>query len=238
MGYDINQVAVASARKLTQLGFIANNLANTSTTGFKSEHLYYALMGKKAQEGASSDLGPTATIIDFAQGTIQNTGNSLDAAIEGDGFFAVGQNDGTTTYTRNGSFIINKNKELVTKDGLKVLGESGSIIIDGTRVNVDSDGTINVDGNVAGKLKIVSFVNPTKLTRGAGGRYADDGNAEIKNNNTYRVSGGYLETSNVNAMKEMVEMIDVNRSFETYQKIIQTMTEMDKIATGRLGKLA
>jgi len=237
MGYDTNEVAVAGARKLTQLDFIANNLANASTTGFKSEHLYYALLGKQTQEGARSDLGPTSTIIDFTQGTIQNTGNPLDVAIEGDGFFAIEQN-GSTTYTRNGSFVLNKNKELVTSDGAKVLGESGTVIINGTKINIDADGTIRVDGNMTGKLKIVSFASPTQLTRGASGRYIDDGSAGLKKSDTNRVSGGYLEMSNVNAMKEMVEMIDVNRSFEAYQKIIQTMTDLDKIATNRVGKLA
>jgi flagellar basal-body rod protein FlgF len=237
MGYDISEVAVAGARKLTQLDFIANNLANTSTTGFKSEHLYYALLGKQAQEGARSEFGATSTIIDFAQGTIQHTGNPLDVAIEGDGFFAIEQKNGTT-YTRNGSFVINKDKELVTKDGAKVLGESGTVIINGSEIYIDADGTIRVDGNMTGKLKIVSFARPTQLTRGAGGRYIDDGTAGLTKSDTNRVSGGYLETSNVNAMKEMVEMIDVNRSFETYQKIIQTIADLDKIATSRLGKLA
>ncbi|MEN6332260.1 MAG: flagellar hook-basal body protein [Smithella sp.] len=237
MGYNINEVAVAGARKLTQLDFIANNLANASTTGFKSEHLYYAMKGREAQEGARSDLGMTSTGIDFAQGTLLATGNPLDAAIEGDGFFAIEQNDGTT-YTRNGSFVLNKNKELVTKDGAKVLGEAGALIIEGSEINIDADGTIMVDGSMAGKLKIVSFARPDLLTRGAAGRFIDDGSAEQKKSDTDRVSGGYLETSNVNAMKEMVEMIDVNRSFEAYQKIIQTMSELDKISTNRLGKLA
>ena len=109
-------------------------------------------------------MGPTSTIIDFAQGTLQTTGNPLDVAIEGDGFFAIQQNDGTT-YTRNGGFVLNKNKELVTKNGAKVLGESGPIIINGTQINIDADGTIRVDGNLAGKLKIVSFTNPEQLTR-------------------------------------------------------------------------
>jgi len=237
MGYNINEVAVAGARKLTQLDFIANNLANASTSGFKSEHLYYAMTGRDAQEGARSDLGATSTGIDFAQGTLLATGNRLDAGIEGDGFFTVEENGGTT-YTRNGSFVLNKNKELVTKDGAKVLGDAGPLIIDGAEVNIDADGTIMVDGTMAGKLKIVSFGRPDQLTRGAGGRFIDDGNAELKKNETCRVSGGYLEASNVNAVKEMVEMIDVNRSFEAYQKIIQTMSEMDKISTNRLGKLA
>lgn len=238
MSYDVNDVAVAGARKLTQLDFIANNLANISTNGFKSEHLYYAIKGRQAQEGARSDLGRTSTTIDFAQGTLQRTGNLLDMAIEGDGFFAIEQNNGATAYTRNGSFVTNKNKELVTKSGAKVLGESGKIVINGSHVNIDADGTIRVDGNMAGKLKIVSFTDASQLTRGAEGHYIDDGSARLKKSDASRISGGYLETSNVNAMKEMVEMIEGHRSFEAYQKIIQTMSDLDKISTNRIGKLA
>lgn len=239
MSYDVNDVAVAGARKLTQLDFIANNLANISTNGFKSEHLYYAIKGREAQEGARSDLGRTSTTIDFTQGTVQRTGNPLDVAVEGDGFFAIEQNNGTITYTRNGSFVTNKNKELVTKSGAKVLGESGQkIIINGSQINIDTDGTIRGDGNLAGKLKIVSFTSPSQLTRAAEGHYMDDGSAGLKKSITSRISGGYLETSNVNAMKEMVEMIEGHRSFESYQKIIQTMSDLDKISTNRIGKLA
>jgi flagellar basal-body rod protein FlgF len=237
MGYDISDIAIAGSRKLTQLDFLSNNLANASTTGFKSEHLYYAMKGKQAQETALSDLGLTTTIIDFSQGTLQHTGNPLDVAIEGGGFFVIDQKDGAT-YTRNGSFVLNKDKELVTKNGARVQGESGPVIINGTVINIDADGTIQVDGNLAGKLKIVSFANPGRLTRGAGGQYIDDGNAGLKKNDEYRVSSGYLETSNVNAMKEMVEMIDGHRSFEAYQKIIQTMSDLDKISVSRLGRLA
>ena len=237
MGFDTSDIAIAGSRKLTQLDVIANNLANISTTGFKSEHLYYAMKGKSAQESARSDLGLTSIVIDFAQGTLQKTGNPLDVAIEGDGFFAIQQND-TTGYTRNGSFVVNKNNELVTKSGAKVQGESGPISINGTQVNIDADGTIQVDGNVAGKLRIVSFANPGQLSRSAEGQYIDNGSAGVKKNDTYRVSGGYLETSNVNAMKEMVEMIDGHRSFESYQKIIQTMSDLDKLSTSRIGRLA
>lgn len=237
MNFDISQIAIAGSRKLTQLDFIANNLANISTTGFKAEHLYYAMKGKSAQEAARSDLGITSIVMDFAQGTLQRSGNPLDVAIEGDGFFAIQQKDGTT-YTRNGSFAVNKNRELVTKDGAKVLGESGPISINGKQIYIDTDGNIQADGNIAGKLKIVAFDKPGKLTRTAGGQYVDDGNAGLKKNDTYRIASGYLETSNVNAMKEMVEMIDVHRSFEAYQKIIQTMSDLDKISTSRIGKLS
>lgn len=238
MNYDLSNLARASEKKLTQLDFVANNIANVSTTGFKAEHLYYAMKEKESQEGARSDFGPTSIGIDFTQGTLYSTGNPLDVAIEGDGFFTIQQNDGTTAYTRNGCFVVNKSSQLVTKDGAKVLGDSGPIIINGTQINVDADGTIRVDGNMAGKLKIVSFTKPKQLARASGVAFIDDGTAGLKKGDANRISGGYLEASNVNAMKEMIDMIDGHRSFEAYQKIIQNMSDLDKISTGKLGRLA
>ena len=236
MRYDVNDVAIAGARKLTQLDFVANNVANANTSGFKSEHLYYAMKGRAAQENSRTDLGPTATKIDFAQGTLNRTGNKFDLAIESDGFFTLQTKKGIA-YTRNGSFILNKNNELVTPAGDYVMGESGKITISGESVGIDGDGSIQVDGSVAGKLKITNFSNPEDISRAAAGQYVDSGRAGAKNADNYKIASGYLEMSNVNAVKEMVDMIDIQRTFETYQKIILTMTELDKISTNRIGKL-
>jgi flagellar basal-body rod protein FlgF len=236
MRYDVNDVAIAGARKLTQLDFVANNVANASTPGFKSEHLYYAMKGRAAQENSRVDLGPTSTKIDFAQGTLNRTGNKFDLAIEGDGFFTIQTKNGIA-YTRNGNFILNKNNEIITHAGDYVLGESGKIVISGESVVIDSDGSIQVDGSVAGKLRITAFSNPGDVSRAAAGQYMDSGKAGPKKANNYSMASGYLEMSNVNAVKEMVDMMDIQRTFETYQKIILTMSDFDKISTNRIGKL-
>jgi flagellar basal-body rod protein FlgF len=237
MRYDVNDVAIAGARKLIQLDFVANNVANVSTPGFKSEHLYYAMKGKAAQENSRIDLGPTTTKIDFAQGTLNRTGNKFDLAIEGEGFFTIQTKQGIA-YTRNGNFLLNKNKELMTLAGEYVLGESGKkIVISGESVQIDSDGSIQVDGSVAGKLKITAFSNSVDISRAAAGQYVDSGKAGPKKADNYKIASGYLEMSNVNAIKEMVDMIDIQRTFETYQKIILTMSDLDKISTSRIGKL-
>ena len=236
MRYDVNDVAIAGARKLTQLDFVANNVANVSTPGFKSEHLYYAMKGKAAQENSRVDLGTTATTIDFAQGTLNRTGNKFDLAIEGDGFFTIQTRNGIA-YTRNGNFILNKNNEIITHAGDYVLGESGKIVISGESVVIDSDGSIQVDGSVAGKLRITAFSNSGDVSRAAAGQYLDSGKAGPKKADNYKIASGYLEMSNVNAVKEMVDMIDIQRTFETYQKIILTMSDLDKISTNRIGKL-
>ena len=236
MRYDVTDMARAGARKLTQLDFVTNNVANASTTGFKSEHLYYAMKGKQAQEGAMIDLGPTVSKMDFAQGTLRVTGNTFDLAIEGEGFFTIQTKQGNA-YTRNGSFVLNKNKELVTSAGDYVLGEAGKIVIDGSVVNFDKDGSIYADGNSVGKIKISAFTDPYALTRSTDGRFVDDGKAGLKNAADYSVAGGYLEMSNVNAVREMTDMMEIQRAFETYQKVILTLTDMDKISTNRIGKL-
>ena len=236
MRYDVNDVAIAGARKLSQLDFVANNIANAATAGFKAEHLYYAMTGKPAQESARMDLGPTSTRMDFAQGTLETTGNNLDMAIEGDGFFVIQKKSGTA-YTRTGSFLLNKNNELVTSAGDYVQGENGRIVIEGGSFQINSEGTIQVDGNAIGKLKIVTFANPGELTRAQSGQYVDAGKAGLKQANNYRVSNGHLEMSNVSATKEMIDMIDIQRTFETYQKIMFAMQDLDKISTSRIGKL-
>ena len=236
MRYDVNDVAIAGSRKLTQLDFVANNVANASTPGFKSEHLYYAMKGRAAQEDSRVDLGPTSTKIDFAQGTLNRTGNKFDLAIEGDGYFTIQTRNGIA-YTRNGNFILNKNNEIITHAGDYVLGESGKIVISGEEVSIDGDGSIQVDGSVAGKLRITAFSNSGDVSRAAAGQYLDSGKAGPKKADNYKIASGYLEMSNVNAVKEMVEMIDIQRTFETYQKIILTMSEFDKISTNRIGKL-
>ena len=236
MLYDVTDVGRAGARKLLELDFVANNVANSSTTGFKAEHLYYAMKGKKIDQGVMPGLGYTISAIDYSQGTLQTTGNILDLAIEGDGFFTIQTNQGTV-YTRDGSFMLNKNKELVTGQGEHVLGDAGRIVIDGTSVKINEEGMIYVDENPVGKIKVTAFEKPQKLARSADGKYLDRDGAGAKKTADYRVNSGYLEMSNVNAVREMTDMINIQRTFETYQKIILTLQDMDKISTNRIGKL-
>lgn len=236
MLYDVTDVARAGARKLSQLDFVTNNIANAATSGFKAEHLYYAMKGRQAQEGALTDLGPTVSKMDFSQGTLKVTGNTFDLAIEGDGFFTIQTKQGNA-YTRNGSFVLNKNKELVTQSGDYVLGEDGKIVLNGNTVNIDKDGSIFVDGSPVGGIKIAAFSDPYALVRSTDGRFVDDGKAGLKNADAYSIAGGYLEMSNVNSVREMTDMMEIQRSFETYQKVILTLQDMDKISTNRIGKL-
>jgi flagellar basal-body rod protein FlgF len=237
MPYDVNSIALAASRKLTQLDFISNNLANSSTTGFKTEHMYFSMNGRAAQEKASMKFGPTSSAMDFSAGNMHSTGNPLDVAISGDGFFTVQGKNGVE-YTRSGNFVLNSKGELCTTGGDVVLGEQGKIIVNGRVVRIESDGTVNVDGSIAGKLKISAFANPSQIGRSATASFSDKSNkAGVKQAVNYSLLTGSLEESNVNVMKESIEMIDINRSFEAYQKIITTIQDFDKISTNRIGKL-
>jgi len=172
------------------------------------------------------------------------TGGALDVAIEGDGFLAVETKQGTA-YIRGGSFHINRNNELVTSTGERVLGSSGPITIDGHDIQVAQDGTITVtettgDGAVAtnvGQLRVVTFERPQNLKKQGDSQYVDPGNAGMQVMTDPRVEGQSLEMSNVNAIKEMVNMIELQRTFETYQKVIRTMADQDRQATTQIGKV-
>jgi len=236
MLYNITDIARAGARKISQLDYVTNNIANSSTSGFKAEHMYFSMKGKDVQQGALVDLGSTVSKMDFSQGTLRVTGNVLDIAIEGDGFFTIQTKQGDT-YTRNGSFVLNVNNELVTQSGEPVLGESGKIVINGSKVNIDQQGSIYVDETLAGKLKIAAFENPQALTRSANGGFIDNKKAGLKNSSEHRIASGYVESSNVNAVREMTDMMEIQRTFETYQKMILTLQDLDKISTNRIGKL-
>lgn len=237
MGYGIGDVAKASEGRIFQLDVVSNNLANTGTAGFKAEHSHAGTtgVGTKVKEGATTRL--PFTMVDHSQGAIQKTGNALDLAIEGDGFFTVQTREGFA-YTRKGNFTINKNNQLVTQSGDMVMGNQGPITLTGRDVNIDNMGKMFVNGVVEGELKIVRFENRQALTRTREGLFTGTGAAGMKKMDNPNIKPQQLEMSNVNSIKEMVDMIDIQRSFETYQKVIQTIADLDKLATSRVGKLA
>jgi flagellar basal-body rod protein FlgF len=237
MGYGIGEVAKASEGRIYQLDIVTNNLANTGTTGFKAERYHQGTISVGAGDKERTTPKPPFTIVDYGQGTILRTDNALDVAIQGDGFFTVQTRDGLA-YTRKGNFTINKNNQLVTQSGEFLMGNQGPITVAGMDVNIDNVGNVSVNGEIAGELKIVRFENQQALTRTKDGLFTDPGTAGMKKMDNPEIKPRQLEMSNVNSIREMVDMIDIQRSFETYQKVIQTMADLDKLATSRVGKLA
>jgi flagellar basal-body rod protein FlgF len=216
---------------------IANNLANVSTAGFRGTHNVFSSLLASSGENSFSTLNQdtndfgvlSATRIDSTQGALQKTGNELDVAIEGPGYFAA-QTPSGPIYTRGGSFHILAQGQLVTSNGDPVLGENGPITIVGSPLSISADGTISVRGALAGRLKITEFPASTQL-ESAGGTYykAPPGTATSATKSAVRQ--GVLESSNVNPVTSVVEMISAQRDVETMRRVLTMFNaEMDKTA--------
>jgi flagellar basal-body rod protein FlgG len=236
MSYDVGDVGRACVRTMAKLDYTSNNIANVSTPGFKAEYLNYIMKdsGKSMSENVPSYSEELAT--DYSQGTLHKTDNLLDFALQGEGFFVVQTNAGLA-YTRKGDFTLNANNELVAKSGDFVMGKSGKITLPDKDIIVDESGIIKNGENQVDQLKIVNFENRQVLTHAGEGLFKDQGNGIIQKEFNSKVINGALEISNVNAIKEMIQMIDLQRTYETYQKLIHAIDDQDKLATGKIGKV-
>lgn len=237
----------------TQMDVIANNLANVSTNGFKRsravfEDLLYqnirqpgAQSSQQTQLPSGLQLGtgvrPVATERIFSQGNLQQTGNGKDIAIQGEGFFQVLLPDGTTGFTRDGSFQINNTGQLVTASGYPV--QPGIIIPpDAQSFTIGRDGVVSVTqpGNPAptqvGSLQLATFINPAGLLGKGENIYVETAASGAPVVGTPGTNGagvlnqGYVETSNVNVVEELVNMIQTQRAYEINSKSITTSDQM------------
>jgi flagellar basal-body rod protein FlgF len=209
---------------------ITNNLANAQTTGFKRE--FERIL---QNDGVMS----VETHVDLSPGELMATGNELDVAIDGPGFFAI-QTPAGVRYTRAGSFALSADGDLVTSDGMKVLSSSGTAInISGNVVDIQDSGTITVDGSETATLKIVTFPEAGQLEKESASRFIWRGSdQDIQNVAEPHVKGGYLERSNVNPVSEMVQLISASREFEAIQRTIRTVNgDMDGKLIQELGQL-
>lgn len=237
----------------TQLDVISNNLANVSTNGYKRsravfEDLLYqtlrqpgALSSQQTQIPAGLQIGtgvrPIASARIHTQGNLQQTGNSLDIAINGQGFFQVLLPDGTTGYTRDGSFHVDQQGQLVTSNGFTVQ-PAITIPANAASITVAQDGTVSITqaGSTAttqvGALQLANFINPAGLQAQGQNIYletAASGSASSGApgaNGLGTVSQGYVETSNVNVVEELVSMIQTQRAYEINSKSIQSSDQM------------
>jgi flagellar basal-body rod protein FlgF len=224
-------------QQIDQLDSITHNLANANSFGYKSFRLQFnKFLGAPVAPSQRREDGPTVDT-DFDRGAIQATGNPLDAAIEGDGFFAV-QTAYGVAYTRRGNFSLNKNGDLVTDTGENVLNKlGGKINVSGGKVQIGGEGDILVDGLKVDTLKVVTFSDKTKLVRLPGCMFQDPGNARLVEVNKQEIHAEHVETSNVNVISEMTQMINVQRMIEFYQKNMQAISELDKLSSNRIGRL-
>ncbi|ABR88613.1 flagellar basal-body rod protein FlgG [Herminiimonas glaciei] len=237
----------------TQMDVISNNLANVSTSGFKRSRAVFEdlLYQNIRQPGAASSqqtqlpsglqigtgVRPVATERIHTQGNLQLTSNSKDMAILGDGFFQVLMPDGTTAYTRDGSFQTDNQGQMVTSSGFPI---QPAIVIpaNATAISISRDGivSVTVPGTTAqtevGALQVATFINPAGLESKGENLYVEttaSGNPTTNNpgtNGAGYVQQNYVETSNVNVVEEMVNMIQTQRAYEINSKAISTSDQM------------
>jgi len=218
----------------------SNNLANANTTGFQAE---IAKFSSRVVSGAGFESRVFAVAEDngssFAKGEIQTTGRTLDVAVNGDGWLAVQAPDGSEAYTRAGNLHVNINGQLMTRSEAPVLGDSGPIVIpENQKLEIGTDGTISVrplgqQPNTLSEVGRIKMVSPAaeELKKGADGllRMRDGSDAPASTDVT--LISGALESSNVNGVEAMVNMISLARLFDVTVKIMSTAKEMDERTT-------
>jgi flagellar basal-body rod protein FlgG len=236
-----------------QLDSISNNLANVATNGYKKSHAQFEdlIYQNLRQAGAASSdqtqlptglqvgLGvtPVATARDFTQGSLQQTGNNFDVAISGNGFFQVTMPDGTTAYSRDGAFKVDANGQLVTSNGYAI--QPGiTIPAQAQSVTIAADGTVTatLPGQATpaslGQIQLASFANVGGLDPKGENLYAETASSGTPtagapgSNGLGKLQQGFVETSNVNVVEELVSMITTQRAYELNSKAIQTSDQM------------
>ncbi len=222
----------------------SNNLANANSTGFKLSKLITKTeidIGRNAEQllHQDEDQNLDEVMVNFDQGPLVQTDNPMDIALSGDGFFAV-QVGEDVRYTRNGSFKVNPEGELVTLSGNHVLLDNGDIIrIEGGKLTVASDGGVFVDGDKIGDISLVNFSAKEFLIPQGGALYENVNpaiNRGAQSASTI-VRQGYLEGSNVNSVSSMVDMISHFRNYEASQKALHAIDETLQKAVNEVGKV-
>jgi flagellar basal-body rod protein FlgF len=241
------------------LEMIANNLANVNTVGFKGDNVTFTLQEPEPFKNYPSPLPPAnfkqdlgdifplrgndmsyvgvaAMHKDMSQGPALNTQNPYDLMIEGQGFLTAQTPEGLR-YTRAGNLTVSQDGVLVTKQGDPVLGEKGLIYVRGTQFEVNSRGEIFQDGQLLDRLKLVNFSNPTdNLERVGNNYYHYAGRAEdIQPAGAASIRQGFLEGSNVNAIKNLTSMIIAHRSYEAYQKAVSNYDQIMEKSSNAIG---
>lgn len=249
MGNAIRDVVSGALFHELRMSTLANNIANTGTAGYKADKVAFDLPGGEdgsVTAGATaagtgspqeSYLGnPVQTYTDFSPGQIVHSGNSMDFALEGDGFFVVQTPDGMR-YTRSGNFTRDAEGVLVTVEGYPVMGEGGNILLTGTNIEVDGRGSILMDGITVDRFKVVDFPKQSALIK-SGKNTFDTAGSDIRELEPEDVTvvQGSIERSNVDVVKSMTEMIEVLRGYESYQKVIQFLNEANEKIISEVGR--
>ncbi len=224
-----------------ELDLAANNLANANTSGFRGQRVSFKSQMMTASANVSTRAVNSFGVLsdshtDFAQGSLQQTGNPFDLALEGSGFFAV-QSPTGTQYTRNGNFHLTKDGALVTAQGYPVLGDKGPIALPGGTAEISSAGVISVNGDVAGQLQLTQFDPSVPLTSLGDANFSAPA-AAATNATGLTVRQGSLESSNINPVECAVGLIEIQRNAEMMQRALTTFhNDFNRIAAEDLPKV-
>jgi flagellar basal-body rod protein FlgG len=236
-----------------QMDVISNNLANVSTNGFKGsravfEDLMYQTLRQPGANSTQQTELPSGSQVGtgvqqvaterlYTQGNLQQTGNSKDVAINGNGFFQVQMPDGTIGYTRDGSFQQNSQGQLVTSSGYQVI-PAITIPVNATSLTIGSDGVVSItqagstNNTTIGTLQLATFINPTGLQSNGENLLSETASSGAPNvsapgsNGAGSLNQGYVEASNVNVVQELVNMIQTQRAYEINSKAVTTSDQM------------
>lgn len=244
----MENTSLVSLSRLTSLrremDVIANNLANANTDAFKTEQPLFKQYISPTAEGG--DAAPQimftidyGTVRDMRQGDILRTGNPLDVAMGGEGFFAVKREDGNA-YTRNGNFKLSEKGELITTDGFKILdAELAPIVLPpgSDMPTISKDGTLSVNGAKLQRLGVFRFENPSEMQKAGDGLYTTDEQKIPVPAAKVSIVQASVEASNVQPVMEITRMIDVMRKYQTANELIDTGDDMTRKAIDQLSRI-
>jgi flagellar basal-body rod protein FlgF len=232
-----------------ELAVVANNIANLNTTGYKTDRTVFReflMPGVRSSQFRGADqrvsfVHDRATWTDYSQGPVQPTGNPLDVAISGNAFLTV-QTPRGERYTRNGALQINAQGQLVTSEGLQVVGQSGPIVFqpNDREISIGIDGTISVrEGQNTidaqrGKLKLASFNQPRLLQKDGTSTYMAPAGVTPQVPTDAKVTQGAIEKSNVQTVTEMTRMVEITRAYTQIAQILQNQSDMRRSAIDKL----
>lgn len=237
-----NLVYIGLSRQMAlrqEMDTIAQNVANTNTPAFKAERLLFREFMKNVPGSSRFEVSMVqdyAQLRDTSEGALRPTGNPLDVALHGEGYFVVDTPLGER-FTRNGHFRLNQDRQIVTSEGHVVQGDGGPLEIPAgdSRINIAKDGTLSTEGGVVGNLRVVRFDDEQALVKAAGSMFI----AEVPPQDVERpaMSQKMLEGSNVKAVMEMTRMINVHRSHDSISRMLRGADEREQRMVRVLGRV-
>ncbi|UCD17476.1 MAG: flagellar basal-body rod protein FlgF [Candidatus Zixiibacteriota bacterium] len=234
--------ASAMIPRIKQQETIANNLANAAAPGFKRDKVFSKELSRvQAKQAMSRSDWQTPMIdqvyADHSQGTLDRTDNPLDMALEGSGFFVLEGEDGELFLTRAGNFMVSPDGFLVSPGGHRVLSEGGPIAITSGEISVSEAGQVAVDGTEVGRIRVADITEPAELTKSGDSEFRVPEGIELRAAVDYVIRNGYLEASNVNTIREMVDMISSFRSYESDAQALKAQDDSLEKLINNVGRI-